>query len=821
MTRESEQPGDIFKQLSEHFSSHRIISVIPVKGDPPDQYEITYTIPGMALIDGKKTQAATHVIEFSIPFGFPHFPPSCKPKSNIFHPDFDPAAICLGDFWEQNRSLPDLIIHIGRMISGEFYSTDNAFNEEAAIWFTEHQQDLPFSTALAEPVTSEEKPDGQIAIDTLDDSDLATSFDDLSLDRSYLPTESDSTIDISLLQLFGDQKNYFKLLDSIKNLPGSSDETEQLAFNAREAIDQADQYDKTAQQEEQNGNAELALEGYEKVADLVADFPNISAKIGRVRRSLELLKDVVPEPTSSSQTKSGSVDEFDTPELTSPKKKETSSTSPHTVKPVSHQLHKKSGRKNRVTFLILTLVLLAAGGGGVYFYISSQNKLTATEQNYSQCLKLIDAGNFIAAKNSCEIALQLGGSVKFLQQKKIAGLVSEIQKILLSEKLQQGLAGKVLVDGKYLKKAHAETLLHYKKLSNEGETLSRNSQWIAAAEKLQEAVNIAQKNSFIDTDSLADLTSRLHYAKLQTLLQTAAEKFEKKAWKEAIKSYTDALTYLKKLPAEVQQQYRPELQQNLEKSRFEELKNEADSLFAESDWQKATSFYQRVLTLGKTNDEISEETLTEISTNIERAKLYHAINSGNQAFSSGDWDNAILSYANAQSLLTENKDLLSTTKSDINIRKLKRIILQASIIKDRQTAKDFFENGNLQAAKISHEKLIHDINTSSFASDKEFLEMKTESSEFIQSLEHKIFLNGKQHYLESNFQTLFTTNYPAASPESLSQPVVTLVQESPEKILFKMQCTETGRGRPLALIMFYAFDKKSGTWGFSSGKLQE
>jgi len=31
-----------------------------------------------------------------------------------------------------------------------------------------------------------------------------------------------------------------------------------------------------------------------------------------------------------------------------------------------------------------------------------------------------------------------------------------------------------------------------------------------------------------------------------------------------------------------------------------------------------------------------------------------------------------------------------------------------------------------------------------------------------------------------------------------------------------MQCRESGSGRPLALIMYYAYDKKGGTWRFSS-----
>ena len=146
MSASPSQLDEIYRQVREYFVSHPVISVRPTNGDPPDQYEITYTITGMSKKDGGKiVESIDHKVELAIPFGFPHFPPSCKPKSDIFHPDFDPAAICLGDFWEQDRTLPDLIIHIGQMINGEIYSTTNAFNEEAAEWYLDNADKFPLA----------------------------------------------------------------------------------------------------------------------------------------------------------------------------------------------------------------------------------------------------------------------------------------------------------------------------------------------------------------------------------------------------------------------------------------------------------------------------------------------------------------------------------------------------------------------------------------------------------------------------------------------------------------------------------------------------
>ncbi|MEJ2057813.1 MAG: ubiquitin-conjugating enzyme E2, partial [Desulfofustis sp.] len=135
----TEQLEAIRQEITHAFSDDSRISIAAADGNPPEKYEVTYLVEGL-----QKTESGTiektdrHTITISIPFGYPHFPPSCKPKSPIFHPDFDPAAICIGDFWEKNRSIVDLIRHIGEMITGAYYSTTNAFNEEAAQWYSEN-----------------------------------------------------------------------------------------------------------------------------------------------------------------------------------------------------------------------------------------------------------------------------------------------------------------------------------------------------------------------------------------------------------------------------------------------------------------------------------------------------------------------------------------------------------------------------------------------------------------------------------------------------------------------------------------------------------
>ena len=154
----SEQLEAIFQEIKTNFAQHQQIQVTPIAGDPPEQYRVAYHLQGFCKKDGGEVQICpNHIITITLPFGFPHFPPNCTPESPVFHPDFDQAAICIGEFWENNTSLAELIIHIGRMLCGEIYSSNNAFNEEAATWYKENQNQLPLDT-IRQLSAPEEQP---------------------------------------------------------------------------------------------------------------------------------------------------------------------------------------------------------------------------------------------------------------------------------------------------------------------------------------------------------------------------------------------------------------------------------------------------------------------------------------------------------------------------------------------------------------------------------------------------------------------------------------------------------------------------------------
>ncbi len=838
MSASPSQLDEIYRQIREHFVSHPVISVQPTKGDPPDQYEITYTITGMSKKNGGQiVESIDHVVELAIPFGFPHFPPSCKPKSEIYHPDFDPAAICLGDFWEQDRTLPDLIVHIGKMINGEIYSTTNAFNEEAAEWYLDNAVKFPLAHinwgSESGPISS--APHRRHEIDTLDDADLAAEFDFLSLEEGK--DDEDITLNTSFpevgitpktdLQPFTQlqrQKKYYTLLKTAEDIQAPSHELTTLCEKAREEIERVEKLHRDGKKFENKGDAQIALEKYQQIISTVADFPTIDSDIHRVKQTLALLADISPgknlgfsEPQPSNKSdapvKNGNG--------ATPGKKGSSKVANQgtTVKPPTpHDLFlPKDHKKSRMPlFLLLGVMSLVIAAGG-YLWYSFTNKLSSAEAAYAACSTAIANNQFKDAKNSCDKALRLVGEVKFIHQDFAHQLEKFIQEILTSEKLTKGLAGYILLDGKYVSINETKTLLSIKQQLSEAESLFKASKWQPAMEQYDTLFTQIEGKDYFEQSIIDDLHRKRQIAKFRIFYDPAQVAIEKREWENAIEKLLQAQKVLVDLSESDREQYSAQLQNDLQKSQFANLKEQGDLSFTGTDWLSAIESYNLALASGR-KTALPPESIDAIKNNIKRAELYNSINKGNKSFAAASWDEAIKAYSTARSLLLGTKAIPKEIDTDVNIQKLDRIILQAKIIRDRQTLQALLKDNALTKVRRTYQQILTNIAKSSLSAEEEFRTTSAEISKAMQTLDKKIALQSKEAYLHDNYQALFVANYPSATTENLSNPIITFTKETEFKLVFKMQCTENDGGRPLNMVMFYSYDKNTGRWSFYSEK---
>ena len=133
------------ERLKGHFDGKwPLIRVADAEGTPPEKYRIEYRCRSLFLDDkGNIGERGTHILEINLHLGYPRRAPQCKMLTPVFHPNFDNASVCIGDFWAASEGLDDLVIRIGRMLTYQEYNVKSPLNGLAAKWAAENASRLP------------------------------------------------------------------------------------------------------------------------------------------------------------------------------------------------------------------------------------------------------------------------------------------------------------------------------------------------------------------------------------------------------------------------------------------------------------------------------------------------------------------------------------------------------------------------------------------------------------------------------------------------------------------------------------------------------
>ena len=132
------------QQMSRAFGDFELIHLKSADGEPPEVYQVEYRIEGLEEGKGGTPRLRNHhVVQIQLTADYPRLAPACKMLTPIFHPNIDPATICIGDHWTAGERLVDLAIRIGEMIAYQAYNIKSPLNAEAAMWADLHQDELP------------------------------------------------------------------------------------------------------------------------------------------------------------------------------------------------------------------------------------------------------------------------------------------------------------------------------------------------------------------------------------------------------------------------------------------------------------------------------------------------------------------------------------------------------------------------------------------------------------------------------------------------------------------------------------------------------
>lgn len=159
--------------LTKRFLDWPVIQISATAGMPPELYRITYALKGLYVTPaGDIFDRDQHMLEINLTLDYPRRAPQCRMLTPVFHPNFDDATVCIGDFWAASEGLDDLIVRIGRMIAYQEYNTRSPLNGLAAKWAEEHAAQLPIDAQVIAPPDARQEQATPIIPEVLQYSDL-------------------------------------------------------------------------------------------------------------------------------------------------------------------------------------------------------------------------------------------------------------------------------------------------------------------------------------------------------------------------------------------------------------------------------------------------------------------------------------------------------------------------------------------------------------------------------------------------------------------------------------------------------------------------
>lgn len=797
MSVASQQHNDIAKELLASFLNHPFIKIETSNSTPSEEYRVIYSLRGLVTDENEEIEEARqHIIQITIPFGYPLFPPNCKPLTPIFHPDFDPGAICLGDFWDQDRTCTELIEFLGKMITGELYSKENAFNEKAAIWYIAHADQFPL-TDSGEPIVSSGSTEAlDFELDTVKDEDFSTDFDYLSLESDDIaaepplkPFNENKEYDLELLQERLAKKRFQQLDRELSAIPISIDfeERDFLRRQTDEALIASKKLQQQAQRYEAAGDLKKALVTYEEAHNTVSDLYGVENTIQRIRQAMSLGPQKTLQPEKSAEILLAEDSE---------------------EKPVPARKQLPKIGFSLKYLLVIPIVAITLFG---FELLTSSKQAKRARSSYNQCLSALNQKNFQQAQSDCSQAYEKSQKIGFIYKNEMQQLSADAKSILDSKKLTQGLAGKILVDGVWVYQDETIRVSPFETLISKSQETIANKEWDEATTILKQASPLAQTD--IEKQTVQDLIYEVDFFKTQ---EEAFAVFKKDGCKNGEVLLLEAQEKATLLPKQIRTQYLPEISYKLTECSFYHLIGEGNKLYEAANWDAALPLYRNALKEIEKSPFPERVAIEDIKNKINRAELYDAINQGNSSFSNGEWDKAIALYKKAIDYINKDPDLSTDGDSQLSSTKLARIILQAKIIRSQQIAQQYRAQSNFNDAIEEYKKIAKFINESAFPKEDDFVATQKTIGVEIDSLIKQKLIEEQRQYLITGFMDLFLKNYPAATQETLVSPIVTFVLEEKNQLIYKMQATEIGRGRPLSLVMFYAYNIKTKQWQFTS-----
>ena len=470
----------------------------------------------------------------------------------------------------------------------------------------------------------------------------------------------------------------------------------------------------------------------------------------------------------------------------------------------------KPGRNRRLWPLLLAVLLLGGTGGGAYFWLDrrDQDRLARVRTLLAEMESDIQQQAFTRAKSSGEQALSLLAGVLVRRPEK-SRLEEEITHALHSRVLQEGLAGRIYYQGRYLPREEVDDRRRLETLL----AAIRSDGPQAEADTLRQAKELAAK---LQQDELVqELDRRLTSQALAQAKQRLQDGWKAGNLDRAEQACLEALELARRLD---DAEGARALEQWAVRIRFTKLRREAVEALKESRHQAAARAYQAAHDLCRNAPALtSAQECAALRGLGKKATLLGMLHAAEQKRAAGLDRQALADLEAASRYLERNAAAIPDAPALRRTIETRRFAIELA---RRRTALERAKTSGDPAAEAQAiEALLELLRTKEAGVQTTAEEIDADALRAeLRRVRRTMFIEDKRRWLLAHVQEIFAEHYPLPSGARLEHPQAQLVEDSGGSLLFKLSCIQRPPGgQLLRLELFYRWSDAEGTWSLSPG----
>ncbi|MBU0479946.1 MAG: 5-bromo-4-chloroindolyl phosphate hydrolysis family protein [Proteobacteria bacterium] len=494
-------------------------------------------------------------------------------------------------------------------------------------------------------------------------------------------------------------------------------------------------------------------------------------------------------------------------------------------------IQNKEKEKTRKAAVRKNLFMAAAAGAGflgliiVYFAFELMTFKSANGK-WQEAAAFLEAEKFADARTAAEEVKASLGKVSFSSQSGKKELLVKVEELLNSERVIQGVQGKILVDGKYIQKESLAGAQESEKIIKEAEGLMAAGDYSSALARFADARNVA---SLLDAALAAKINEEIEAsavkcqtAHVKSVLRKANSLHGAGNYEEATALFAEARNLAKGYGFKRNDAISRDIETAAGRTigdRLDILIADGDALLNAAAYDDAIDGYKKALDFARLNKLDSNDTVNRLYGSINRARIFGLLAKGDENFKLSRWVDSIKFYNNAVELSVKaglrNLPVLEQAvknaklaETRISLDELKRLELTG--------AKQFAES-SWQEAHDTYKNLVAMAGNTAFAGSPEFAAILVNSREKLAITGERIFIKSKKDYLEEKYRSILKNAFGTGADITFLNPEVILLSEDEKLLKFSISAKSYvkkggGQGVYSNYEVQYAYDRQKDSW---------